>query len=536
MEALRILHLEDDAFDAELVHRTVDRWAPATHWISATSRSEFLDALASQPIDAVLSDNSIHGIDGLQALTMVRKTRPDLPFIFVSGNPDDRRAQACVAAGASDYVCKDQLWRLEPALHSLQAQRDATRMTRLHAAHLLLVRIVQQLSLARSVDAIVDIVRRGARELSQADGATVVFRDGDQCHYIDEDAIEPLWKGKRFPMSACVSGWAMLNRQPAVVPDIYDDPRVPVAAYRPTFVKSMVMVPIRSTAPIGAIGNYWATPHAPSVEEVTLIQALADTTSVAIENVQLYSGLEQRVRDRTDELVEANKELEAFSYSVSHDLRAPLRAVTGYADLLTRHLQPPLEGDASTFVQRIQTAAQRMNGLIDDMLSLSKVTRAEVRRRPVDLSLLAREILSRLQAAEPQRQVQVNVAEGLHAEGDINLLRLALENLLSNAWKYSGKRSDACIALQAEDAPDGGSAFCVRDNGAGFDMAHAQHLFEPFRRMHSESEFPGSGVGLAIVRRVVHKHGGHIHAEAVPGEGACFHVWLPAQGAATTLH
>jgi diguanylate cyclase (GGDEF)-like protein len=176
-----------------------------------------------------------------------------------------------------------------------------------------LLQLVQALSLARDLPAVQEIVRHGARLLTGCDGATFVLRDGERCYYADEDAIAPLWKGMRFPLSACISGWAMLNRQPAVIPDIYADSRIPHEAYRPTFVKSLVMVPIRTAAPIGAIGNYWAQPHVPSTEEVQLLQALADSTSIAIENVMLYESLEQRVQQRTQQLQQAYEQIHRLS-------------------------------------------------------------------------------------------------------------------------------------------------------------------------------------------------------------------------------
>ncbi len=174
-----------------------------------------------------------------------------------------------------------------------------------------LVEVVQRLSLARDLPTVQEIVRHAARHLTGADGATFVLKDGDRCFYADEDAIAPLWKGQRFPMSACISGWSMLNRRPAVIEDIYADDRIPHDAYRPTFVKSLVMVPIRTLDPIGAIGNYWATPHRPTEAEVKLLGALADTTAVALENVRVFTELEDRVRARTAELEETNRRLEA---------------------------------------------------------------------------------------------------------------------------------------------------------------------------------------------------------------------------------
>ena len=176
-----------------------------------------------------------------------------------------------------------------------------------------LMRAVQELSLARSLPDVQRIVRTSARELTGCDGATFVLRDNGKCFYADEDAIAPLWKGSRFPMEICISGWAMLNRDAAVIRDIYQDQRIPHEAYRPTFVKSLVMVPIRKLDPIGAIGNYWAHERQPSEQEVSLLQALADSTSVAMENVAVYSELEQRVRDRTSALEQANEEIQQVS-------------------------------------------------------------------------------------------------------------------------------------------------------------------------------------------------------------------------------
>lgn len=179
-----------------------------------------------------------------------------------------------------------------------------------------LLEVVQELSLAPNLDKIMEIVRVAARELTASDGASFVLRENDCCYYADEDAIAPLWKGQKFPMSICISGWTMLNRQPAIIPNVAIDERVPYAVYKPTFVKSMVMVPIRTQDPIGAIGIYWAMYHQPTLEEVKVLQALADTTSVAMENVRIYSEVEQRVQDRTIALQREIKEREAAEAEV----------------------------------------------------------------------------------------------------------------------------------------------------------------------------------------------------------------------------
>jgi len=530
MEGLQILHLEDDTLDAELVHREVARLDIQSRWVTVSSSEQFFDAIENTRFDAILSDNRVPGIEGLQALEVARQRRPGMPFIFVSGNTDPRWAEHCLEAGATDYVPKDQLFRLPTALRRLHDAREAERLAALTRGRALLVDLVKEMSLARSTEAVVRILRRGARELNQADGATIVLREGDFCHYVDEDAISPLWKGSRFPLDACISGWAMLNRQSVSIPDIYQDPRIPHEAYRPTFVKSLVMVPIRAEAPIGAIGNYWASAHEATPDEVQLIQALADCSSLAFENVAVFENLERRLQQRTAELQEANGELEAISHSVSHDLRAPLRAVQGYSEMLLADTVPPLQGQPLLFAQNILAAAQRMNTLIEDLLGLSKVTRAQVRVQSVHIGAMARDILHTLQTAWPQRSVRVDVDASLVADGDASLLRLALENLLSNAWKFTSKRNDATVSFGAEAQKDGRLVYCVRDNGAGFDMAYVQQLFEPFRRLHRESEFPGTGVGLAIVRRVIQKHGGEIWVAAEKDKGASFFFTLRARG------
>ncbi|MET0335997.1 MAG: ATP-binding protein, partial [Rhizobacter sp.] len=510
----------------DLVRREVARHEINPTFTTVESADAFHEAMTTTHFDAILSDNRVPGIDGIQALQIAREQRPGIPFVFVSGNADPHWAEHCLAEGATDYVAKTQLWRLPSALKRIHVTRETERLAWLTRGRAVLVDAVKALSLARNVETIVDIVRHAARQINQADGATFVLRDGERCHYVDEDAISPLWKGLKFPLETCISGWAMLNRASAVIPDIYVDPRIPHDAYRPTFVKSLVMVPIRGEAPIGAIGNYWATPHAATPDEVELIQALADSTSLAFENLALVQGLEARVQQRTADLEEANRELESFSFSVSHDLRAPRRALQGYGDLLA-HSSPPLSGESATFVQHIRSSARRMNQLIEDMLSLSKITRAEVNKRPMSIGKVVKEILTHLQENAPQRQVRVEVDETLVADGDPALLRLALDNLLSNAWKYTGKREDALIQFYAEKQPDGQLLYSIRDNGAGFDMTHAQRLFEPFRRMHSESEFPGTGVGLAIVHRVIRKHGGELSAQAARNQGATFSFTLP---------
>jgi len=240
---------------------------------------------------------------------------------------------------------------------------------------------------------------------------------------------------------------------------------------------------------------------------------------------QLNVTLEEKVGQRTAALAAANNELEAFSYSVSHDLRAPLRSIAGFADLLEERVQHQLDPEALDYLQRVKRAAARMGGLIDDLLNLSRVARRDLTRRRVDLTRLAEATIADLTDAEPERDVVVAVEPGLEADADAGLMQILLANLIGNAWKFTRDRSPARIEVGCERT-GGHHVYFVRDNGVGFEMEHAERIFAPFARLHTEREFKGTGIGLAIVLRIVRRHGGRIWAEAGEGQGATFRFTL----------
>ena len=535
---LRVLHLEDNRDDVELVRRSLTRDGIGCDVHAVSTGPEYLAALQRSEFDLILSDSGVPGFDGQSAMAAAYDRFPGVPFIVVSGNPPPAGELGLQPAGS---IAKTDLGALAPEVRRVLRNSSIPTEEPLTTAGAdgmrQLVSVVQRLSLARNLQAVMDIVRRAARNLVNADGATFVLRDGDMCYYAEEDAIGPLWKGKRFPLTACISGWSMLNRQAAVIPDIYQDERIPHNAYRPTFVQALVMTPIRTIAPVGAIGVYWADNHQATAAEVDLLQALADSTSVAIESVDLLANLEERVHDRTQELFRRsaelevlNRELEAFSYSVAHDLRSPLVTIDGFSRLLLENCGTQLDAEGHGHLERITGAAQRMHRLIDDLLELSKVVRAPMHHAAVDLSSLALEIAQGLRDAAPDRQAQIEVEPDLIVEGDAGLLRIVLENLLSNAWKFTSKIDAARIEFGTRPDRSGRTAYYVRDNGAGFDPRQAANLFSPFRRLHPESQFPGTGVGLATVQRIIHRHGGEITAEAAVDRGACFSFTLPTAG------
>jgi signal transduction histidine kinase len=240
---------------------------------------------------------------------------------------------------------------------------------------------------------------------------------------------------------------------------------------------------------------------------------------------RLNAELEERVRSRTAELQGANKELEAFNYSVSHDLRAPLRAIDGFSQALLEDYADRLDAEGREHLGRVKAAANRMGELIDSLLALSRLTRVEMNVQDVDLSAMATDVVGELQGRDPGRSVDVVVEPGIVGRADPTLVRTVLENLLGNAWKFTANVSQAHVGFGATDA-DGERVYFVRDNGAGFDMAYEDKLFGAFQRLHDQREFPGTGVGLATVARVVHRHGGRVWAEGHPGEGATFYFTL----------
>ncbi|MFA4902735.1 MAG: PAS domain S-box protein [Desulfobaccales bacterium] len=244
---------------------------------------------------------------------------------------------------------------------------------------------------------------------------------------------------------------------------------------------------------------------------------------------QLNEELEHRVQERTAQLESANKELESFAYSVSHDLRAPLRAIGGFSRILLEESEHRLDDAAKGYLDRIMAGSRRMGQLIDDILKLSRLSRTEMVFGRVNISIMVHEIVTELQAAEPERRVEFSIEDNLVVSGSRRLLRIALENLLGNAWKFTSRKPQAKIAFGSIEK-DGKRSYFVRDNGSGFNMAYADKIFKPFERLHKESEFPGTGIGLTIVHRIIQRHGGQISVESGESQGSTFYFSLKENG------
>jgi light-regulated signal transduction histidine kinase (bacteriophytochrome) len=292
------------------------------------------------------------------------------------------------------------------------------------------------------------------------------------------------------------------------------------------------------------------TPRQWQPTEIGFVSQIANHLGVALQHAELMADLQAEIIERKQaeqavltlnqglqkaivELKAVNRELESFSYSVSHDLRAPLRSIDGFSQALLEDCLEQLDVTGQDYLHRIRNATQRMGNLIDDLLNLSQVTRSEMHLEPVNLSSIASNISTELHRSEPERQVEFSIQPGLVDRGDARLLQILLMNLLNNAWKFSSKNPQAQIEFGLLPVETQISTYFVRDNGTGFDMAFANKLFGPFQRLHSAKEFPGNGIGLATVQRIAHRHGGKVWAEGVLEQGATFYFTLKPEGAGT---
>jgi len=386
---------------------------------------------------------------------------------------------------------------------------------------------VRDLASVRDLDGVVEVVRHAARELVAADGATFVLRRGQECVYVDEDAIAPLWRGQQFPLDACISGWSMLHHEQVAIPDIYLDDRIPHDAYRPSFVQSLIMTPVRSHEPIAAIGTYWSSNHVVSPDELDLLQTLADNTAVALESARLLHDLERRVEQRTAELAASNSDLEAFAHVAAHDLKSPLATIRSYVTAAEEAYAASHDATGVDALEAIGRQAARMSSLVDAVLAYSTAATGKLAVEHLDFAALVQDVLADISGVVEEHGARMEIGPLPDGLGSGPLLERALHNLVVNAVQYG----DSDGPVVRVDGFRGPSEVVIRvsDNGAGVLVAERERIFEMFARGTTPHATSGTGIGLAFARRVVARHGGTLTVGDAPGGGACFTMTLPLE-------
>ncbi len=390
-----------------------------------------------------------------------------------------------------------------------------------------LIEAVQALSSARDMNTVMAIVRTAARRITNSDGATFVLKDGEFCHYADEDAIGPLWKGQRFPMELCISGWAMKHSKPAVIADIYQDNRIPMDAYKVTFVKSLVMVPIRVKEPIGAIGTYWAT-QKNSEEYVEILQALANSTSLAIENIQLYSTLQKKISD----LEQSHYDLSRFTWMASHDFNEPLRKLNLWSDRLKAELGAEISEEQEIALKNILSSSTQLNRMIDGLLTYFSVQDVNQNFKRIYLEDIILYATAQVRDLIDETKAEVSFDKFPYVYGDPKLLGTVFQNLFHNAIKFRSDKIPKISIGCKEDEREW--IFSVTDNGIGIPEKNLKRIFEFFYRLHPQDKYPGAGIGLAICKKIIESHQGRIWIESTENEKTTVCFTLPKTLLSTT--
>lgn len=411
---------------------------------------------------------------------------------------------------------------------------DISERRRLEARLRRFAHFVEQIGAVRDRRGLMAILREASKELADADGVTLVLREGDMVRYADEDAIGPLWKDQCFPLEVCVSGTAIRDAQTIAIDDIYADPRVPHDVYRPTFVRSMAVLPIGGAQPFGAIGFYWATVHHATAEDMSLQRALADAATVGLSNLDLYAKLETS-RQEAERLALVKS---AFLANMSHELRTPLNAIIGYSEMIGEVAEDDGFPHVIPDLDRIRSSAQHLLALIDDVLDLSKIEagRMDVVCAPFRIADLLGELDAIGSVLAEKRGNRFEIRHGFvdeEVETDRTRTLQILSNLVSNACKFT---TDGEVVVSAELI--GPTLRCVvSDTGTGMDESQVSRLFQAFVQVHDASrreDVGGTGLGLALCRRFARLMGGEVTLRSAPGEGTHVTLELPRKPASLT--
>jgi PAS domain S-box-containing protein len=514
---LRLLMAEDSEDDAQLLVYELQRGGFAVDFQRVATPEAMRAALAECAWDVITSDHAMPAFSAPAALALAKEFCPDTPFIIVSGEMDLNLAVSLMRSGAQDYIQKRELPLLAPTIErelaevEVRRQRqkaDEERRISEEKFYKAFQNSPDAINLTRLSDGVYLEVNEGTERLSGYSAAEILGKSTLGLN---------IWADpqQRVRLNQKLLNTGKLENEEVNV-------RNRSGQIFPSSISARVITINGEACVITFTRDIREQKRAE--EEIRRQNRELQAASELIQ--QHAAELEERVADRTAELRAINQELEAFTNTIAHDLRAPLRAISSYSQILLEDNLQQLDADGQTYLKRIILVTQRMSHLIDDLLAFSRLSKAEINYGPVDLTQLARTIAEELQEQQPERQAIWHIADGLLVTGDENLLRTALENLLGNAWKFSVYQPRTQIEVGVQEIAEE-KIYFVRDNGAGFDPQHANHLFGMLQRLHNNNEFPGNGIGLTSVKRIIERHGGRIWAEGQVNRGATFYFTLP---------
>lgn len=488
----RILIVEDERIVAFNLQQRLAHMGYEVPGVAA-SGAEGLDMIERLAPDLVLMDIHIEGdMDGIDVAAKLMES-PTVPVIYLTAYSEDSTLERARKTKPYGYLIKPFSERELHATIQMALERHNAEMA----------------------------LQRNQRLLQQALSAANMGALEMDLHTQEITAL-----GQTRPML----GWGGSGKTTVtdLLEHVADEDRTAFSSHLNRCLKELTTISTEFRVRRGDQAPRWIRLDArcwPNQQMSGVVQDITERKQDEIRLKELNESLEGLVRERTSELYQSIRELEAFSSSVAHDLRAPLRAIVGFGQEILRGHASGLDEDALDMMNRITAAGQRMGALIDALLNMSRMTQAPLQKAPVDITAMAREVADYLQRNDPSRVAEFTIAPGMQAVADPTLLRSVLDNLMRNAWKFTAQREVTRIEIGAEQQGKH-TVFCVRDNGCGFDMKFASKLFGPFQRLHREQEYAGTGLGLTIVQRVIMRHGGRVWAESAPDQGAAFFFTL----------